>query len=281
MARSIPTDERALVRPSVARKHFSFEQWVADPPVDRFVARFWRTAWDLPKPFVQPLVTYPAVNLVIQSDGSAMVSGPQRSNSYREIGGSGWALGALFRSGGFRPFTTQPMVEIADRLLPLEAIFGESSDEFVNAVVQAKNDEARIGLFHAFLAERAPSTRTTGEDLSALIEQGAASTPPVTVVTEVAQWMGVSERTLQRAFREHVGLSPKAVLNRLRVQTAAAAVQTPIRSWAHTAHELGFADQAHLTSTLTAAYGAPPATFARLEGEHARTKLKLDAAAKT
>jgi AraC-like DNA-binding protein len=56
------------------------------------------------------------------------------------------------------------------------------------------------------------------------------------------------------------------VLNRLRVQAAAAAAQAPVRSWADVAHQLGYADQAHLTSEVTATYGSPPAAYARQEG---------------
>ena len=75
MVQSIANDPRAIVRPSVAFDHFTMQQWAPDPPNDRFITRYWKTAWDLPEPFVQPIVTYPAVNVVVQADGSAVVSG--------------------------------------------------------------------------------------------------------------------------------------------------------------------------------------------------------------
>ena len=265
MVKSIVNDPRAIVRPSVAFDHFTMQQWAPDPPIDRFVTRYWKTAWDLPEPFVQPIVTYPAVNVVVQADGSAVVSGVQRANDQRELRGSGWALGALFRSGGFRPFVTVPMGELVDQRVPMAQLFGHDAVELACRIVDSHDDEERLTVFSTFFSARAPTERTVGEDISDLVEWAASSYPPVTSVTELALHVGVSQRTLQRSFVEHVGIGPKRVLNRLRVQSAAAAARAPVTSWADVAHQLGYADQAHLTSAVSAAYGAPPAAFARQE----------------
>ena len=183
----------------------------------------------------------------------------QRRNDQRELRGSGWALGALSRSGGFRPFMSAAMSELVDQRVPMAQLFGQDAAEFARRIVDSNDDQEWLTLFSTFFAVRAPTERTAGEDISDLVEWAASSSPPVTAVTELALHMGVSERTLQRAFVEHVGISPKQVLNRLRVQAAAAAAQAPVTSWADVAHQLGYADQAHLTSAFSAAYGAPPA----------------------
>jgi AraC-like DNA-binding protein len=265
MMKSIANDPRAIVRPSVGFDHFKLQQWAADPPLERFVTRYWKTAWDLPEPFVQPIVTYPAVNVVVQADGSAVVSGVQRANDQRELSGSGWALGALFRSGGFRPFVTISMSELVDQRVPMAQLFGEDAVEFARRIVDSNDDDERLDIFGTFLAVRAPTERTVGENISDLVEWAASNNPPITSVTELALRGGVSQRTLQRSFVEHVGIGPKQVLSRLRVQAAAAATRAPVTSWADVAHQLGYADQAHLTSAVSAAYGAPPAAYARQE----------------
>jgi AraC-like DNA-binding protein len=265
MVKLLANDPRAIVRPSVAFEHFTMQQWAPDPPMDRFVARYWKTAWDLPEPFVQPIVMYPAVNVVVQADGSAVVTGVQRKNDQRELQGKGWALGALFRSGGFRPLVAAPMSELVDQRMPMTQLFGQEAAEFALQVVDSSDDHERLALFSTFFVTRAPAQRTVGEDISDLVEWAVSSSPTVTTVTALASHAGVSERTLQRLFLEHVGISPKQVLNRLRVQAAAAAAQAPVASWADVAHQLGYADQAHLTSEVGAAYGAPPAAYARGE----------------
>ena len=53
---------------------------------------------------------------------------------------------------------------------------------------------------------------------------------------------------LQRLVREQLGLTPKWLIRRYRMQEAAAALAAPdAPSLADLAAELGFADQAHLT----------------------------------
>jgi AraC-like DNA-binding protein len=185
-------------------------------------------------------------------------------------------LGVLFRSGGFRPFVMTPMSELVNQLVPMEQLFGQDAKEFAQRVVDSNDDQERLTAFATFFAARAPTERTVGEDISDLVEWAVSGHPPVTSVSELASHSGVSERTLQRSFVEHVGISPKQVLNRLRVQAAAAATRAPITSWADVAHQLGYADQAHLTTAVSAAYGAPPAAYARQEGRGSSSSALKD-----
>ena len=130
----------------------------------------------------------------------------QRRNDQRELRGSGWALGALFRSGGFRPFVTAPMSELLDQRVPMAQLFGQDAVEFARRIVDSNDDEERLTVFGTFFAARAPTERTVGEDISDLVEWAAFSNPPVTSVTELALHGGVSQRTMQRSFVDHVGI---------------------------------------------------------------------------
>ncbi|MDY7100950.1 MAG: AraC family transcriptional regulator [Actinomycetota bacterium] len=265
MVRRDPGEEGAIVRPSAARERFSLDIWLPEPPLDRFVARFWKTAWALDEPFVQTIVGYPAVNLVVQADRSITVTGPQHHNDERRLDGAGWAFGARFRAGGFRPFVGLSLAGLADRALPATELFGDAAAALADAVVDATDDDERLGLFVAFLAGRAPVGPTDGERLSSLLESAAEESPPVTRVGELAERFGVSARTLQRLFLEHVGMGPKWCLDRARVHAVSTRTRSEVRSWADVAHELGYADQAHLTTSFSSVFGAPPAAYTRHE----------------
>ncbi|MEO5873514.1 MAG: helix-turn-helix domain-containing protein, partial [Streptosporangiaceae bacterium] len=68
----------------------------------------------------------------------------------------------------------------------------------------------------------------------------------------------------QRLFAEYVGVSPKWVLRRARLQKAATrADRGDTIDWAALAAELGYADQAHLVRDFTATVGLPPARYTR------------------
>lgn len=265
MARPVDREARAIVRPSEAFQRFSYQAWRPDAPVDRVVNRFWRTAWDLPEPFTQTIVTHPAVNVVVQADGSITVTGVQRRNDERLLSGAGWALGALFRPGGFRAVHDVPMSALLDCRMPASEVFGPDADRLARAVVEAPSVEHALASFSAFLAGRIPAAQTPGERLADLVEQACAEEPPVTRADELARRAGVSPRTLQRLFAEHVGVGPKWVLDRYRVHAVAAQAQAPAASWSDVAQRLGYTDQAHLTSDFSAAFGMPPAAYARAE----------------
>ena len=260
-----PTDLRAIVRPARGLEHFTLERFVPEGRTGRFVDRFWRTGWDLPTPFTQVIVAFPVVNLVVQSDRTITVTGVQRRRDERHLEGAGWALGAMFRPAGFRALAEAPMTTLAGRRIPAEEVFGPAASELADHVVDAADDQARVAAFTAFLADRLPDGPTVGEELSDLVEAAVSGHRPVTRVSELARTHGTSVRTLQRLFAEHVGVGPKAVLDRYRVLAAAELARTPPSSWADAAARLGYADQAHLTADLTATFGAPPAAYARAE----------------
>ena len=75
---------------------------------------------------------------------------------------------------------------------------------------------------------------------------------------------------LQRLVREQLGLTPKWLIRRYRMQEAAAALAAPeAPSLADLAAELGFADQAHLTREFRAVIGETPRRYALAAGSAA------------
>lgn len=80
---------------------------------------------------------------------------------------------------------------------------------------------------------------------------------------QLAARLGLSTRTLQRLFTEHVGLGAAVVVRRQRLhEVAARALAGDAVDWSRVAVELGYCDQAHLVRDFTAAVGAPPARYA-------------------
>ncbi|MGI9616072.1 MAG: DUF6597 domain-containing transcriptional factor [Acidimicrobiales bacterium] len=258
-------DTRGIVSPSLAASRFTLDRFDPAPPLDRFVGRFWKTTWNLDEPFVQSIVTFPVVNLVFQADGSAVVSGVQLENDERCLEGSGWALGVMFRVGGFSPFSSAPMADLVGERIPAAELFGPSVGELAAAVSSAADSAQQIALVSTFLAARVPDHPTPGEQLSDWVERAVSHEPPVTKVGDLALLAACSTRTLQRLFREHVGVGAKLVLDRHRIQAAGEAARKPVSSWLDVAADLGYADQAHLTAAMTDAFGQPPARYARQE----------------
>jgi transcriptional regulator GlxA family with amidase domain len=81
-------------------------------------------------------------------------------------------------------------------------------------------------------------------------------------VDQVASLGGLSVRSLQRLFAAYVGVSPKAVLARYRLQDAAAAIDAgEVDDLADLAASLGWFDQAHFSRDFRAVVGVTPSSY--------------------
>jgi AraC-like DNA-binding protein len=90
------------------------------------------------------------------------------------------------------------------------------------------------------------------------------SDPDITRVEHLCALAGCSARTLQRLFREYVGVTPKWVLQRIRLHEAAERMVEGEGDWASLALDLGYFDQAHFIKAFKAVVGRSPAEYAAL-----------------
>jgi len=112
------------------------------------------------------------------------------------------------------------------------------------------------------LRARLPA-RDRNVDVVAALVRTMLEDPAVVRVDELAARHAMSPRTLQRLFRRYVGVSPKWVLQRYRLQEAAERIaEGRDGDWAATALELGYFDQAHFIRDFKALVGASPAQYA-------------------
>jgi AraC-like DNA-binding protein len=88
--------------------------------------------------------------------------------------------------------------------------------------------------------------------------------PSITRVEHLCAHAGCSKRTLQRVFREYVGVPPKWVLERIRLHEAAERMAEGEGDWAGMALDLGYFDQAHFIKAFKAVVGRSPAEYAAL-----------------
>jgi AraC-like DNA-binding protein len=118
----------------------------------------------------------------------------------------------------------------------------------------------RLRLSVALLAKRAPAqpARSTAMADKLIADRSILD------VAEAARVLGLDERSLQRVFRAEIGLSPKQLLKRFRLQEAAERlIREPDVSCASLALDLGYADQAHFTRDFRSVVGIPPEAYRR------------------
>src|SRR5699024_10483776 len=92
--------------------------------------------------------------------------------------------------------------------------------------------------------------------------------PEVVRVSDLAQRLHVSPRTVQRVAARYVGLPPMAIIRRYRLQESAQRLrEDPSLTIAAVASDLGYADHAHLTADFRRVLGTTPAAYRRAQAD--------------
>lgn len=245
------------------RRDYQLTRIPPDAELGGLVERHWVVSWDLP-PGERSSVTllpHPCVNLVFES-GRLMIAGVGRERFTYPLAGSGRVFGVKFRPGAFAPFIDRPVSDLTDAYLPAEQVWGADAARLARDMAEAGEVDELVALAEAFLRRHwpapDPNTELVGRLVRVLLRDRS-----VTKVDDICRRYGISPRSLQRLFRQYVGVSPKWVLRRYRLHEAAARLAEPSPgSWAQVAAELGYFDQAHFINDFTAAVGLTPAQYA-------------------
>jgi AraC-like DNA-binding protein len=262
---SATTSTHGILRPETGRAMFALERIAPAPDLSRWVERHWIVRWDLRgrEPYVSEVLPHPCVNLVSEP-GLVAVHGISGEVFSKRLEGAGVAVGTKFRPGGIAGFIHAPAWTLNDRSVALGELWGEEGAAFGERLAAVHGDARRhIKLVEDFLRARVPPADLGYERVLAVVRD-MLSAPPGTTVASLATRHAVSERTLQRLFREYVGVGPKWVLKRYRMHEAAERLAAgEADDGAALALDLGYFDQSHFIRDFTAQIGVPPGAYAR------------------
>ena len=240
------------------------------PELQPFVERYWSVHWDLTgrAPFRSEVLSHPSVNVSVESGTdprfghelpAVLVHGVVTRRFVVDLVGAGRVTAVKFHPGGFSAFTGARPVRNGVTLLGAE--LGVAADALLREVLAEDDDEGRARVLDAALAPHAPAPPATYLELLDLLEDMAADRGLVRV-DQVARVAGMSIRSVQRLFASYVGVSPKAVLARYRLQDAAAAIDAgEVDDLARLATSLGWFDHAHFSRDFRAVVGMPPSAY--------------------
>lgn len=233
------------------------------------VVHYWLPSWDIPDGVIheQRILTYPGCNLTIE-DGIGRIHGPVPRLSTKRFSGSGRAFGVLFRPGTGVLLSSVPLQKLVDSTAPATT-WGFDQTKAIQVALDAARSTSQwqldaITIFESWIARRLPSGM---DDEGALLNRICAdieSTPDIQRVGQICDRWKIGERTLQRLVRTRMGITPKWLLQRIRLQEAAALMGSGTGpDLARLAHALGYADQAHFTRDFTGVTGMSPGEYVR------------------
>ena len=120
-----------------------------------------------------------------------------------------------------------------------------------------------VAAVNAFFLHRVPEPDENVELADQLVNR-ILHQPQIRTVDDLAARTGLSKRSVQRVFREYVGIPPKWVIRRYRLHELIERLEAgaPL-NWPDLALELGYFDQAHLINDFRAITGYSPADYQR------------------
>ena len=255
---------KGVVDPLGASRRIGLRRHAPTAALAHCIEYHWIVEWDLrgQPAQTQRVLPYPNLHLAFETGGTALhgvVVGPFD----KTLAGQGRVLGVRFRPGGARALVPGDIATITGRTLAAPEVLGIPADHAESAVLGANDDAGMIAAAEALLAPRlaslAPDPRAKLAERAVLTAQ--AEHGPVDVAA-LAAAVELDERSLQRLFRAYVGVPPKWVVQRFRLQEAMARLAAPEPpDLAGLAQELGYFDQAHLTRGFTALVGRSPLEY--------------------
>jgi AraC-like DNA-binding protein len=235
-----------------------------------FVERYWSVRWDLTgrPPFRSEVLSHPSVNVSVE-DGThprfgvrlpaVLLHGVVTRRFAVDLVGAGRVVAVKFRPGGFAVFTGARPAR--NSVGPLRGELAVDAGRLLREVLAEDDGLAAAGVLDAALSPLAPAPTQPYLQLQAMLEAMAGDRRLIRV-DQVAELGGVSVRSLQRLFATLVGVTPKAVLARYRLQDAAAAIDAgTVDDLAALAVELGWFDQAHFSRDFRSAVGTTPSAY--------------------
>jgi AraC-like DNA-binding protein len=264
-------DSRGILNPAAEGERFQLMRREPGAAVSSVVERYWSVRWALGpgESYLTETLPFPSVNLVFEVGRSA-VNGVCTKRWSRSLSGAGRVFGVKFVPGAFSAFFNRPIHQLTDRVLPVAEVFGAAGSQLESELLAREADAERVRVFEAFLSARLPAPDAERERVRAVVTL-ALATPSLRRVDELASGAGLPTRSLQRLFRRYLGVTPKWLLCRFRIQEAAERVASgEAIDWAALAADLGYFDQAHFATDFKAQVGKTPSEYAAFAQSHGK-----------
>ena len=260
--------ERAHLKARDDRSHV-IHRYAPDPGLDGLVQRYWIPVWSVRpgEEAPQRVLQYP-VCLVVVTPEYARFYGVVPGLSTTTLAGDGWAVGAMLAPAAGFLLAGTSVAAYTDRFVDVREVLGDAGERLVERVRGAMTPDPHAPQAHAAamaaygdaLRPYLPVDRE-GELVNRLVAH-VEERPDVLRVAQVCEAFDLSERALQRLVSRRLGLTPKWLISRRRLQEAAERLRTDSCSMSEMAALLGYADQAHFTRDFSRVTGTTPGRFA-------------------
>jgi AraC-like DNA-binding protein len=181
----------------------------------------------------------------------------------------GAAIQVDFTPIGARQLLQLPMHLVSKRTTELTDLLGSEADRLVERLVEARDWPSRFLKLDNFLLSRIRRYERPTREIDWAWRQLDLSMGSIRV-QKISEQLGWTRKRLVKAFRDEVGIPPKALARVLRFRRALAQF-TSQKDFSQLAAECGYSDQAHMIRDFKDLSGLTPAELVRVYSPDAGT----------
>lgn len=262
MAKEKGKPTRGVLRQTKANLTTKHNQFYANTKLDYFIEHYWTVSWDLTdkEPYLAETLPYPSVHIVFEK-GNSKIFGVTKGRFSTLLEGKGSVFGIKFRPGGFYPFFQKNISILTDKTIPITEITKMDILPLEIEIFQKKDEESRIKIIETWLENILPEPDPKISLINTMIDK-IKEDRTIQTVDQISKLFSINLRSLQRLFREYVGVSPKWVIQRFRIQEVAERIEKEKSiHYAEMALELGYYDQAHFIKDFKNTIGLSPEEY--------------------
>jgi AraC-like DNA-binding protein len=257
---------KGSLRPDDASVHV--ERAFLSPRFDELARQVWVPRWNI-KPGLSlrvPVLQYPAVNIAVEASSAACYL-PIRGVGSRTLTGVGWAAGLLLRPGAGVLVVHGNHASRLGAELPIphgEALVSALRERFAERGTTQDVVDAYERWLEPMMCLVNDEVRLVNAIVAAVESDSSLKT-----TRNVVERFQITERGLQRLLARNIGLTPRWLIKRRRLQESAHRIQTETSTpLATIALEAGYADQSHFTREFRAVVGFAPSEYKRRVTSH-------------
>jgi AraC-like DNA-binding protein len=256
---------RGILNAATGKDKFSLSRFQPSRPLQPFIEHYWVVRYDLhgEEPYTQTVLSYPNVHLAFEHDHMgrrSLIYGILKRPFVRKLEGAGKVLGVKFRAGGFYPYWQRDVSALTGTVIEASEVFGPGVRDLMDTVLDASDVAAMARQAdHAFLTKL--PERDAQAELADRIVQTTMNDRSILKVEQLCEQTGLSIRQLQRLFHKYIGVSPKWVIKRFRLQEAAERLEQGEIQLADLAMQLGYFDQSHFIKDFKSVIGQSPEAY--------------------
>ncbi|MEQ1688268.1 MAG: helix-turn-helix domain-containing protein [Sphingopyxis sp.] len=247
--------------------------------LDRYIARHYVFSVDAPDDFelIDQLLSETAfIRILLKGDWSAEIApgtwsnvgptvffGPNSKPLKVRVRGGFTVVGIAICPAGWRALIDAPASDYTDRMLPLDALWGEAAGQLHAAIsaLDGDDDQAIVATIEQFFSEHLSARDWLPPSSAMQAFELIARNQSTTVISDAASQIGLSTRQMERQCKVHFGMSPKAILARSRFLDTALAIRGLSQPSEEQLASLRYYDQSHQNREFRRFIGMTPRQF--------------------